>query len=114
MSRASQVLAAAVAVAFSGLPSPAAAQNKLVAPVHGEDKIEITKPASKPVGKDVLTTAVTTDLDGADMYSIMAVLAAVCNYNPVIFLKYPPVYLFSGIGITEDDPPQSKVDSPRE
>ena len=46
MSRASQVLAAAVAVAFGGVPSLAAAQNKLVAPVHGEAKIEITKPAA--------------------------------------------------------------------
>ena len=33
---------------------------------------------------------VTTSLDGADMYSVMAVLAAACNANPVIFLKYPP------------------------
>ena len=45
---------------------------------------------------------VTTDLDGADMYSVMAVLAATCNYNPVIFLKYPPNYDFSGIGINAD------------
>jgi hypothetical protein len=49
-----------------------------------------------------ITTAVTTDLDGADMYSVMAVLAAMCNYNPVIFLKYPPNYVYSGIGITAD------------
>jgi len=65
MSRASQVLAAAVAVAFSGLPSLAAAQNKLVAPVHGEARIEITKPASKPVGKDVVTTIVVKNVDKA-------------------------------------------------
>ena len=32
----------------------------------------------------------------------MAVLAAVCNYNPVIFLKYPPNYNFSGLGITDE------------
>ena len=38
---------------------------------------------------------VTTSLDGADMYSVMAVLAAACNYNPVIFLKYPPNYVFT-------------------
>jgi hypothetical protein len=54
------------------------------------------------VGKDILTTAVTTDLDGADMYSVLAVLAAACNYNPVIFLKYPPNYTFTGLGINND------------
>ena len=45
---------------------------------------------------------VTSDLDGADMYSVMAVLSAVCNYNPVIFLKYPPNFYFKGLGITDE------------
>jgi hypothetical protein len=49
-----------------------------------------------------ITSMVTTDLDGADIYSVMAVLSAMCNYNPVIFLKYPPNYVYSGIGITAD------------
>ncbi len=65
MNRASQVLAAAVAVAFSGLSSLAAAQNKLVAPVHGEAKIEVTKPATKAVGKDVVTTILVKNVDKA-------------------------------------------------
>jgi len=51
---------------------------------------------------DVLTTMVTTNVDGADMYSVMAVLATLCNYNPVIFLKYPPNYVFTGLGINEE------------
>jgi len=45
---------------------------------------------------------VTSALDGADLYSVMAVLAAACNYNRVIFLKYPPNYVFSGLGINYD------------
>jgi hypothetical protein len=49
-----------------------------------------------------ITTMVTPDLDGADMYSVMAVLSAACNYNPVIFLKYPGAYSFSGIGVPAD------------
>jgi hypothetical protein len=49
-----------------------------------------------------ITSMVTDKLDGADMYSVMAVLAAMCNYNPVIFLKYPPNYVYSGIGVTAD------------
>ncbi len=32
----------------------------------------------------------------------MAVLATMCNYNPVIFLKYPPSYTYSGIGVNAD------------
>ena len=54
------------------------------------------------VGKDVLTNMVTSTLDGADMYSVMAVLSTMCNYNPVIFLKYPPNYVFSGLNIPEE------------
>jgi hypothetical protein len=52
------------------------------------------------LGKDVLTSKVTDTLDGADMYSVMAVLSAVCAYNPVTLLKYPPNYVFSGLDIT--------------
>jgi hypothetical protein len=51
---------------------------------------------------DALTAMVTGSLDGADIYSAVAVLAAMCNYNPVIFLKYPPNWTFSGLGITEE------------
>jgi hypothetical protein len=40
-----------------------------------------------------------TTMDAADMYSNLAVLAAVCNANPVIFMKYPGNYTFSGLGI---------------
>ena len=49
-----------------------------------------------------ITHMVTADLDAADMYSVMAALAAACNYNPVTVLKYPPNYVFSGIGINAD------------
>jgi hypothetical protein len=49
-----------------------------------------------------ITLPVTADLDGADMYSVMAVLATACNYNPTIVLKYPANYVYSGIGVTSD------------
>jgi len=51
---------------------------------------------------DILTQQITTDLDGADMYSVMAVLATACNFNPVIVLKYPPNYYFKGLGIPDE------------
>jgi len=53
-------------------------------------------------GTDVLTTSITDSLDGADVYSAIAALAASCNANPVIFLKYPGNYVFSGLGINTE------------
>jgi hypothetical protein len=49
-----------------------------------------------------VTDMVTADLDAADMYSVMATLAAACNYNPVTVLKYPAGYVYSGLGVTGD------------
>jgi hypothetical protein len=50
---------------------------------------------------DTLTRPVNgTTLDEADIYSNVAVLAAACNYNPVIFLKYPAMYVFGGLGLS--------------
>ena len=54
---------------------------------------------SAVTGGDILTKKITDTLDGADIYSNLAVLAALCNANPVIFLKYPPNYVFTGLGI---------------
>jgi hypothetical protein len=52
------------------------------------------------VGGDVLTTKIgSTNLDGADIYSNVAVLAAICNANPVIFMKYPGSYVFRGLDL---------------
>ncbi len=49
---------------------------------------------------DLLTAAVTDSLDGADLYSALAVLSAACNTNPVILLKYPANYTFEGLGLS--------------
>lgn len=54
------------------------------------------------IERDRLTTLVTDTLDGADIHSNVAVLAALCNANPMIVLKYPTNYVFSGLGITID------------
>ncbi|HKO47855.1 MAG TPA: DUF1552 domain-containing protein [Polyangiaceae bacterium] len=51
---------------------------------------------------DVLTRKVTSTLDNADLYSAIATLTAACNANPVIVLKYPGVFVFSGLGIQKD------------
>ncbi|WP_437326986.1 DUF1552 domain-containing protein [Sorangium sp. So ce381] len=51
---------------------------------------------------DKLTQPISDGLDGADLYSNLAVLAAACNANPVIFLKYPAAYTFGGLGLTQE------------
>lgn len=48
---------------------------------------------------DLVSTKVGGTMDWADVYSNLAVLAAVCNANPVIVLKYPSNYVYSGLGI---------------
>ncbi len=54
------------------------------------------------LGSDRLTTKISGELDGADIYSSIAVLAAACNANPVIFMKYPGNYVFGGLGINTE------------
>ncbi|KYF96889.1 Tat pathway signal sequence [Sorangium cellulosum] len=66
----------------------------------GATSANASKAASGGFGTDVLTTKVAGDLDGADIYSAIAALAAACNANPVIFMKYPGNYNFKGLGIT--------------
>ncbi|HEY3493196.1 MAG TPA: DUF1552 domain-containing protein [Polyangiaceae bacterium] len=51
---------------------------------------------------DRLMDGITDTWDRADIYSNLAVLAAVCNANPVIFLKYPANHRFAGLGHTID------------
>jgi hypothetical protein len=54
------------------------------------------------LGTDILTTKVSDSLDGADVYSAIAALAAACNANPIIFMKYPGNYVFKGLGINTE------------
>jgi hypothetical protein len=49
---------------------------------------------------DLLTAKVSDSLDGADVYSAVAVLASICNQSPVVFLNYPGSYVFTGLGLT--------------
>jgi len=49
---------------------------------------------------DPLMMKISDTLDGADIYSAVAVLNAVCNVNPIIFLHYPGNYVFKGLGLS--------------
>jgi hypothetical protein len=58
--------------------------------------------ASVPTGDgvDAVSAKISDTLDAADVYSNLAVLAAACNANPVIFIKYPGNYVYSELGVT--------------
>jgi hypothetical protein len=74
-----------------------------VANMLGATSANVSAAGMGGLGSDTLTSKVGSSmLDGADMYSLMAVLAAMCNYNPVIFLKYPPNYTYTGLGCMEE------------
>jgi Protein of unknown function (DUF1552) len=68
----------------------------------GASQANVSKAAMRGLGADALTTKVTDTQDGADIYSAIAVLAASCNANPVIFMKYPGNYVFKGLGINTE------------
>jgi hypothetical protein len=68
----------------------------------GATQANVSKAGMGGLGSDILTTKVTDTLDGADIYSAIAVLAAACNSNSVIFMKYPGNYVFKGLGINTE------------
>jgi hypothetical protein len=76
--------------------------NQDIANMLGATSSNISAAGKGGLGSDILTTTVSGSLDGADIYSSVAALAAVCNANPVIVLKYPGSYVFKGLGITTE------------
>jgi hypothetical protein len=68
----------------------------------GATQANVDAVGSASLGTDILTSTIAGGLDGADIHSSVAVLAAVCNANPVIFLKYPASYAFRGLGLDMD------------
>ena len=79
-----------------------AACNAGVAQSLGLTQSAVDTASGGMLGADVLTSAVTDSMDGADVFSNLAVLAAVCNANPVIVVKYPASYVFKGLGINNE------------
>ncbi len=63
----------------------------------------IQKVPTGGLNQDVITASITDTLDAADIYSSVAVLSAVCDYNRVIFLKYPGNYIFRGLGLESEN-----------
>lgn len=61
---------------------------------------------------DVVTRQIMTGMDNADLYMAIAALSAACNANPVILIRAPNNFVYSGLGITADSHNQShRLDS---
>jgi len=73
-----------------------------LADMLGATQANVSAAGMGGLGSDRLTTKITDSLDGADVYSAIAALSAACNANPVIFMKYPGNYVFSGLGINTE------------
>lgn len=83
---------------------------KVVASAQCNQELAMTLGASNKLassGGDALTRKINDTMDNADLYSAIAALTAACNANPVIFLKYPNNFVFSGLGINADSHNQS-------
>jgi hypothetical protein len=84
-----------------------------IADMLGATSANVAAAGKGGLGADLLTTKVSGDLDGADIASSVAALAAVCAANPVIILKYPGSYVFKGLGIsTESHSLSHRLDNP--
>jgi hypothetical protein len=73
-----------------------------VATAFGVTRANVDAVPAAGLSRDILTEKFSGDLDGADIYSGLAALAAVCNANPVILVKYPQSYVFRGLGLTTE------------
>ena len=83
---------------------------KVIASAQCNQQLAMTLGASNKLatsGGDAVTRKVSDTMDNADLYSAIAALTAACNANPVIFLKFPPNFIYSGLGINADSHNQS-------
>ncbi len=65
-------------------------------------KLGASSPLASETEGDVVTRKVNESMDNADVYAALAALTAACNANPVIFLKFPANFTYSGLGINAD------------
>jgi hypothetical protein len=76
--------------------------NAQTAEAIGATQANIDAIKTSGVNVDAVSTKFTDTLDGADLYSNLIALSAVCNVNPVIVLKFPPFYVLRGLGLELD------------
>jgi len=82
--------------------------NAEVATRLGATQANVEATAIRSTNSDAITNKITDSLDAADVYSAVAVLSAVCNVNPIIWLKYPGNFVFRGLDVVHDSASLSK------
>lgn len=78
---------------------------KVIANAQCDRQLAMDLGASNPLATgsgDVLTRRINDSMDNADLYAAIAALSAACNANPVILIKFPNNFTFSGLGINSD------------
>ena len=71
------------------------------------DMLGASKKLATGSGGDVVTRKIVDGMDNADLYMAIAALSAACNANPVILLRMPNNFVYSGLGINADSHNQS-------
>jgi len=75
------------------------------------DKLQASSKLGSGTG-DIVTRTITDTMDNADLYMAIAALSAACNANPVILMRFPNNFTYSGLGINADSHNQShRLDS---
>ena len=83
---------------------------KVVASAACSQQLAMTLGASNKLATgsgDAVTRKVSDSMDNADLYAAIAALTAACNANPVIFLKFPNNFTYTGLGINAESHNQS-------
>jgi hypothetical protein len=76
------------------------------------DKLGASNKLGTGTGQDAVTRKVTDTMDNADLYMAIAALSAACNANPVVLLRFPNNFTYTGLGINADSHNQShRLDS---
>jgi len=71
------------------------------------DKLQASSKLASGTAGDVVTRKIVDGMDNADLYMAIAALSAACNANPIILLRMPNNFTYSGIGVNADSHNQS-------
>jgi len=76
------------------------------------DKLGASAKSMGGTSGDAVTRKVSDAMDNADLYMAIAALSVACNANPVVLIRFPNNFTYSGLGINADSHNQShRLDS---
>ncbi|HET7540002.1 MAG TPA: DUF1552 domain-containing protein [Polyangiaceae bacterium] len=71
------------------------------------DQLGASSKLGSGTGQDAVTRKVSDTMDNADLYMAIAALTMACNANPVVLLRFPNNFTYTGLGINADSHNQS-------